>query len=241
MLRADATVDRLRTNTSSLSDQVPLAVLLAVVPVPLTIGLGVAYGAVMGVTAADIGTAGNNLAYGCASIVVLLAMWGLLTSAQREAVFLFRRPDGTELIWTVLFFLVGVVVFPVVTVLAETAGAPAPDGFTYTLADTRTVIAVVFGGVVVAPLVEELLFRGYLLGSLLGRGVSPVLAGAATIALFAVIHLPLWGVAGVIGISAWSVLPTVLRLRFDTVTSPWLLHAANNLWSNLGIVALGFV
>lgn len=125
--------------------------------------------------------------------------------------------------------------------LAELAGAPTLDGFNYTLADTWTVLAVVFGGVLVAPLIEEVLFRGYLLGGLLGRGVSPALAGTATILLFAVIHFPLWGVAGVIGVSAWSILPTILRLRFDNVTSPWLLHVANNIWSNLGIVALGFV
>ena len=68
-----------------------------------------------------------------------------------------------------------------------------------------------------------------------------MLAGGGSVLVFALIHAPLWGVAGAVGIAARSVLPTVLRLRFDNLTGAWLLHLANNVWSNVAIVSLGFV
>lgn len=233
--------EQLCAPVETLSDELWTAIVAAAVPVPLTIGLGIAYGLFVDVSAAELGSAANNLAYGLASVAVLGGLYVSLGDTNRQAVFRFRQPGRTELLWTATFFMIGVVVFPVATVLAEMGGAPTLDGFAYTLGDTTTVLAVVFGGVLVAPLVEEVLFRGLLLGSLLGRGVSPALAGGATIVAFGVIHFPLWGVAGVVGIASWSVLPTVLRLRFDNLTGAWLLHLANNIWSNLIIVGLGFV
>lgn len=241
MLQSRLSHGTLQAPVQGLSDDLWKAVLAAAVPVPLTIAFGIGYGLLVDVSASEIGTAANNIAYGIASLVVLGIVYVSVSHQNRQAALRFRRPGRTELVWAGAFFVIGVVVFPVATVLAEMAGAPTLDGFEYTLADTRTVLAVIFGGVLVAPFVEEVLFRGYLLGSLLGRGLHPVLAGSATIGLFALIHFPLWGVAGVVGISAWSVLPTILRLRFDNVTGAWLLHLANNIWSNLIIVALGFV
>ncbi len=222
---------------------VPLwGVLVAVAtPVPLTIGLGIGYGLLSGTQAGDLGPLVNNLAYGAASLAVLLGLHTALSSSQRATVFRFTRPGRTELLWTGIFFVVGIIVFPVATILAELAGAPTLGGFNYTLGDTPAVLAVFFGGVLVAPLAEEVLFRGLLLGRLLEGGRSPLLAGGATIIFFSVIHFPLWGPAGVVGIAVWSVLPTVLRLRFNNLTGAWLLHLLNNIWSNLIIVGLGFV
>lgn len=241
MLETKLSHGALQAPVEELSDDLWKAVLAAAVPVPLTIAFGIGYGQLLNVSASEIGTAADNIAYGIASLVVLGIVYVSVSHRNRQAVLRFQRPGRTEILWVGVSFVIGIVVFPVATVLAEMAGAPTLDGFEYTLADTRTVLAVIFGGVLVAPFVEEVLFRGYLLGSLLGRGLHPVLAGSATIGLFALIHFPLWGVAGVVGISAWSTLPTILRLRFDNVTGAWLLHLANNIWSNLIIVGLGFV
>jgi membrane protease YdiL (CAAX protease family) len=146
------------------------AIVASAVPVPLTIAPGVGYGLVTGVSAAEIGTAANNLAYGVASLSVLVALYAFLATDQWRTAVPFERPGRSECLWTAAFFIMGVVVFPVATVLAEMAGAPTLDGLAYTPADTRTLLAVVFGGVLVAPLVEEVLFRGYLLETLLQRG-----------------------------------------------------------------------
>ena len=146
------------------------AIVASAVPVPLTIAPGVGYGLVTGVSAAEIGTAANDLAYDVASLSVLVALYAFLATDQWRTAVPFERPGHSECLWTAAFFITGVVVFPVATVLAEMAGAPTLDGLAYTLADTRTLLAVVFGGVLVAPLVEEVLFRGYLLETLLQRG-----------------------------------------------------------------------
>lgn len=112
-------------------------------------------------------------------------------------------------------------------------------GYEYGLADPLTVAAVVFGAVLVSPIAEETLFRGLVLGTLLGRGWHPVAAGATGILAFGVLHLPLLGPAGVIAMGAWSVVPTVLRLRFNSLGGAWAVHQFNNLWAYLGVVALG--
>lgn len=92
---------------------------------------------------------------------------------------------------------------------------------------------------IVTPITEGILFRGVLLGSLLGRGLSPLLDGALTILAFGVIHIALWGVAGVVGACLWGIFPTLLRLRYNNLTGAWLLYFINNTWSYLGIYALG--
>ncbi|WP_137284690.1 CPBP family intramembrane glutamic endopeptidase [Halorussus salinisoli] len=231
--------DSLRTRASSVSDRTVLALVAAAIPVPLAIGLGVAYGQLAGLEADQFGTVANNVSYGIASLAVVATVWGLLSETERDAAFRFERPGRAELGWTAVCFPVGVFLFVTATEIAAAFGAEM-GGFGYTLEDPVTVAAVVFGGVLVAPFVEEVLFRGFLLGSLLGRGVSPVVAGVVTVVAFGAIHLPLLGVAGVFATTVWAILPTVLRLRFDNLSGAWLLHFVNNVWANVGVVALGF-
>ncbi len=58
-------------------------------------------------------------------------------------------------------------------------------------------------------------------------------------ALFALIHLPNFGVAGTIFISAWGLLPAILRLRYDNLSGAVLMHALNNLFAYVVVVAAG--
>jgi membrane protease YdiL (CAAX protease family) len=180
-----------------------------------------------------------NLSYGIASLLVLGAVYGSLSPAEREAVFIFDRPSAGELGATLAFLPLGIVAFLGASVVTGMLGFEL-GGTQYTLADPVTVGAVVFGTIVVAPVVEEILFRGLVLGSLLGRGVSPPVAGAASILAFGVLHVALLGVAGVVTIAIWAIFPTLLRLRYDNLTGAWLLHAVNNVWGNIVVVALGF-
>jgi membrane protease YdiL (CAAX protease family) len=204
----------------------------------MSIGLGIGYGHLAGVDAPDPGATVTNLAYGVASLLVVAGVYAALSDAERDAVFRFERPTRGELGWTVACLPLGVAAFLGGTALASAVGFDL-GGYAYTLADPTTVVAVVFGAVLVAPLVEEVLFRGLLLGSLLGRGRSPALAGAAAIFAFGAIHLALLGVAGVIATALWATFPPALRIRYDNLTGAWLLHLLNNVWSYLVVVALG--
>lgn len=221
----------LQQSAAPLSDRPLVALLGAFLPVPLAIGLGTLAGDAVGVV-------GKNLAYGTASLLVLAGLAVVLDRPERRAVVPFERPGREELQWALLGFPVGTALYLGATAATSAAGLTL-GGYEYGLSDPVTVGAVVFGAVLVSPLAEEVLFRGLLLGSLLGRGWRPLVAGGAAIVAFGVLHLPLLGPAGVIAMSAWSVVPTVLRLRFDSLSGAWLVHQLNNLWAYLGVVALG--
>lgn len=97
-------------------------------------------------------------------------------------------------------------------------------GYEYTLSGPFVIGAVVFGAVFVTPLIEEVFFRDALLGNLLGRGVSPLVADGITIGAFVLMRIAILRAAGVIAIALWSVYPTLLRLRYNNLTGAWLRH-----------------
>lgn len=229
-------VTALYRDTEIIDNRTVVSLLAAGLPVPLAILFGIGYEAVTGMSAVTV--TGTNIAYGIASLLVVAGVYALLSPRERLAVFQFERPNREELSWTLAAFPVGVGAFLGTSAVTSRLGFEMA-GYEYTLTDPVTVAAVVFGAVIVAPFAEEVLFRGFVLGSLLGRGWSPILAGCLTIVAFGVLHVALLGVAGVITMIAWSVFPTILRLRFNNLTGAWLLHFINNLWAYLGVVALG--
>lgn len=221
---------------SPLDDRLLFSVVVAALPVPLSIAIGIVYSGYVGVP--EPSDAAKNIMYGVTSLIAVGAVYYLLSEPERAAAFHFRRPSRSELTWTLVCFPLGSAAYLGGVALAEAAGFSL-GGYEYGLSDPVVVGAVVFGAVIVAPIAEEILFRGVLLGSLLGRGVAPLLAGGVAIVAFGVMHVALLGVAGVIAIACWAVFPTLLRLRFNNLTGAWLLHFINNVWSYLGVVALG--
>lgn len=245
MARTDAEVrspftlpaNALYEETASLSSRVHAALLAAVLPIALTSAIIAGY-----VWLADPGPtvprAVVDAAYGVAALTVLGGVYGYLSERERRAALPFDRPSRAELGWTLGCLPLAIGAFLLGATVAEGFGFE-PGGLEYSLSDPVALAAVIFGGVLVAPLVEEVLYRGLLLGSLLGRGLSPVTAGGVTVLLFAAIHLVSLGVAGVVAIACWAVFPTLLRLKFNNLTGAWLLHALNNVYSYVVVVALG--
>lgn len=178
------------------------------------------------------------LLVGAALIVVMVILWRWLDAQERTAAFPFRYPGVTEVGWALAFVPLGFVTVQLVT------EAVAPLGFNFTepnydLTDPVIAAGVLVGPLVLAPIFEEALIRGLLLGSLLDRGLSPSVAGLVTILVFAVPHIWL-GVAGVVGLAAWAVFPTILRLRFNNLTGAVLLHFFNNVIAYVVLVAFSF-
>ena len=56
--------------------------------------------------------------------------------------------------------------------------------------------------------------------------------------IFALIHLPNFGVAGTLLISVWGVLPAILRLQFDDLSGAITMHGLNNVYTYLVAVSL---
>jgi len=226
----------LQQDAAPLDNRLVVALFLAALPVPLSIIIGMAYSGAVGIP--EPSDAAKNIMYGTASLFTVFVLYYLLSASERAVAFRFQRPSRNELSWTAICFPLGSAAYLGGSALAEAAGFTL-GGYQYGLSDPFVVGAVIFGAVIVAPLAEEILFRGALLGSLLGRGVSPLVAGGMTILAFGLIHLSLLGVAGVVATACWAVFPTLLRLRFNNLTGAWLLHFINNVWSYLGVVALG--
>ncbi|RQH02045.1 CPBP family intramembrane glutamic endopeptidase [Natrarchaeobius oligotrophus] len=228
--------DSLADGVDVLADRLALGLASAVGVIALLFVLIAAY---IGFQGGDVEVIPASVLYassGASLLVVFAIVWVRLEPGERRAAFPVSRPSPVELGWTLAFVPLGVGGFVAGLEAAALAGFGL-EPFAYDVTDPATLAAVVFGAVLLAPVVEEALYRGLLLGTLLGRGWSPVAAGLATIALFAALHYPHLGVAGVLAIAGWSIFPTILRLRFDSIVGPWLLHLLNNVYAYVLFVA----
>lgn len=85
----------------------------------------------------------------------------------------------------------------------------------------------IFGACISAPLFEEFVFRGFLMGVLLARGWHPALAVGVSAALFAYSH-PQYNISGLILIFLSGCMFGVLRLLSGGLLAPILAHALLN-------------
>jgi membrane protease YdiL (CAAX protease family) len=235
---SDLTAESLDTTVEPLADRLVLAAVAAVSPILLTSLLIAGYVGIAGPDT-EIPRTVVDTAYGVSALAVLGAVYAALGTVEWRAAMPLGTPTRAELGWTVICLPLAIGAFVLGSTVGELLGFEL-SGISYSLSNTPTLAAVVFGGILVAPLVEELLFRGLLLGSLLDRGLSPLAAGAASVLLFAAIHLISLGPAGVLAIAGWAVFPTLLRLKFDNLAGAWLLHLVNNVWAYVIVVALGW-
>jgi membrane protease YdiL (CAAX protease family) len=230
--------DRLRETVEPLSERSWFVVAVAVLPVPLTSAAFIAHSVLTGTAREAYGLPSAYLAYGLASLVAVGAAYALLSSGERAAVFRFTRPTATEIAWVLGGFVVGLGAYQLTAAINAALGYEL-QGLSYTLSSPTTVAVIVVGSVILAPLTEEILYRGLILGSLLSRGVGTVTAVVLMTLLFALIHLPNFGVAGTVFVSVWGLVPAILRLRFDSLTAPVLMHGLNNLFAYVIVVGLG--
>jgi membrane protease YdiL (CAAX protease family) len=213
--------DRIETAGGGL---VPLvAPFLPVLLTPVLIGIAVA----AGVPGDAVGQVVAYAAYGGAGLLVLAGSVAALPAREVRALVPLERPGAREVGAAGLAFVAGLAVYQA-SVAVNAALGLSMSGMAYTLDSPATVALVVFGAVLAAPLFEEVLFRGLLLGDLLERGLGPWTAGAASVLAFAAIHVPNFGGGGAVFIALWAPLPTALRLVFDNLSGAWLMHATNN-------------
>lgn len=222
----------LRGRVAPLADRSPAVLLFAVAPVVVTGLLFVAYAPLVGIAYDAVSQLTAYGLYGLANVLTLGALALVLDRSELRAAVPVERPSGAEVAAGLLAVPVGVGVYLVTDAINEALGLEF-GGLAYSLDDPVAVALVFLGAVVVAPVAEEALFRGLVLGYLVARGWGAVVAGGATVVLFAVVHAPNFGAGGVVFVLAWGLLPTALRLRSDNLVGAWLLHAANNAFAYL--------
>jgi membrane protease YdiL (CAAX protease family) len=103
---------------------------------------------------------------------------------------------------------------------------------------------ILMNAVVIAPIVEEITLRGFLLHDLQWRGVPFWLANAFTSITFVLLHLPGWYFSGklfssagfgrsILYLAALSVLLGWLKCRSGSLYAPLLAYTLNNIYSSL--------
>lgn len=164
---------------------------------------------------------------GLGLLISVVLVWWYLSPSQRGAAFPLERLSQAELRWALIFVPLGILAFLGGEQLGVLLGGE-PIELTYDITELPTLIGVVFGAIIVAPLVEELIYRGILIRALEERGWSVLAIGTGSVGVFAVTHVFSLGLTGVFAIAGMAVFPTVLRLRFQNITGAWLCHFLNN-------------
>lgn len=230
--------NEVRAAVSSLEDRSWLLLAIAALPVLLTSAFFIGHSIATGTPSDAYGRPIGYLLYGLASIVTVGGLYVLLSSDEWAAVFRLSRPSGTELGWAVVAFAIGLGVYAMTSRVSAALGYEL-QGLSYSLSDPTTLAIIILGAVIIAPITEEILYRGLVLGVLLSRGLGVVSAVVIMTVIFALIHLPNFGVAGTLFISVWGLLPALLRLRFDNLSGAITMHGLNNVFTYLVAVGLG--
>ncbi|NCO10335.1 CPBP family intramembrane metalloprotease [Candidatus Saccharibacteria bacterium] len=165
------------------------------------------------------------------SVILVIGVPWLVKKRKttREELGLQRLPDGLDLLWAPAGYVTYVILSIIVVALAMWL-LPFVDfqqaqdtGFSNMVFRYEYFLAFI-SLVIVAPVAEEILFRGYLLGKLRKR--APLwLAILLTSLLFAVVHFA-WNVG--IDVFVLSIVLCVLRVVTGSLWAPIVLHMIKN-------------
>lgn len=177
----------------------------------------------------------RSIAFG----IPLQMLWYVLIAGISVPIYrrVWQRPFRQGIHWngneaaahTLRYILFGVGLSVVVSIISTRLHAPK-DAPIVELFQNRALAwtATVFG-VFIAPTVEELAFRGFLLPALAGR-IGTVVATILTSVLFALLHAGqlghAWGPVAVLFFV--SVVLCIVRLRTDSVAATALMHSCYN-------------
>jgi membrane protease YdiL (CAAX protease family) len=103
------------------------------------------------------------------------------------------------------------------------------QGMRFDLYDPLILSSLIIWAIVTAPICEEILFRGLAVQALQSRGFARGTTWLISTAAFAAIHLPYYGVSGMIYIFVWAGVVTSIRLWRNSLTPGLVLHVANNI------------
>lgn len=168
-----------------------------------------------------------NLPLGIGYLCVLAVLRRRFDDAIWRASAVVRRPSRREIGTALLATGVGFVAVTGLNRLAPAFGlAPHGPGAVATAADLAILL---FGSVVVAPIAEEILFRGLVFGQFVARGYGVAAAAVLSVVLFTVIHVFIAGLVSIVVTAVLGGLLTLLRLRYDNLVGAWLMHTLFNL------------
>jgi membrane protease YdiL (CAAX protease family) len=218
---------RARTSDNASAATLPWSTaLLVALPIPTTVALAIA------MPWDDHG----RLSYAIANTAVVCLLIAVL---RRHKVALgnvgVRTPRPVDGPLAVAGLLAGFVAYGVAVAINALVGTPMQTAVLHPNLTALGLLIQALYAVVVAPAAEELIYRGFLISFLEGRGLSTGRSAALSVLLFAGVHLPGFGVGGFVFILLWAPIPTTLFLVRRSLAPGWMMHAANNAWAYLAL------
>jgi membrane protease YdiL (CAAX protease family) len=176
----------------------------------------------------------------CLWIVVALG-WVFLRSQGvpcRALGFTYFR--WVDLLWAGVATMAGMVLFIISNIIADWFGLPPYQGIIYQTDQFANIAIVVLVCVLIGPLGEEILYRGFLLSWLWGRLKNPWAAGLLATIIFAVVHIPGFGLRGALYILLWTPLIAALFINRRCIYPCFEAHLVNNMFAYVLIPRMGF-
>jgi len=146
--------------------------------------------------------------------------------------------SGAVTIKGILYALSGLVIGIALYTLIEAILGPlgihmfwgGPSSLTPRWTSALDLITLVCFAVIIGPIVEEIIFRGYVVSALKQANASILAVYALSAMIFTSVHIFI-GPGTMIFIFFWSFIPTFLFLRFSSLYPGMLFHALNNLFA----------
>ncbi|MCR9270750.1 MAG: CPBP family intramembrane metalloprotease [Hyphomonadaceae bacterium] len=163
-----------------------------------------------------------------------MAAWFAIMSLWSEK--LGAGPFAGRMTTTSNWILIGAIIGPLLLILPSlvVSSIMTEEGWQYreeineaVFAPENWTIAYIFVAVIMAPVVEEVAFRGIALGAIIARGLSPVAAVTISSLAFAFSHLQ-YSPAAMFVVFLSGIGFAVLRLMSGTVIVPIIAHMTAN-------------
>lgn len=160
-------------------------------------------------------------------VAAAVCVW-VVRSGWTDRLLPIAKPSGWYGLWAGAALIVNLAGAYILLLFANRAwavGIHVRNSYPY---DPATLILVVVCGVLVGPICEEILFRGFGMGYLVARGCDRWLAGGITMILFVLQHWPLYGFEKMLVLIPVSIFITVFRVVSGNLTPGLMLHILNN-------------
>lgn len=167
-------------------------------------------------------------------VAMLVAFMGMSLWSERVGAGVFAGPVRTSADWLAIAVLTGPIAMFIVNAVTVTAFAEQYPYYPYrsaeasaTLGSAFTTPVMIAFAVILAPLVEEMAYRGMGMGCLMARGWSPVAATVLTSAIFTATHTQ-YALPALIPIFIIGLYFGALRVLSGSIIAPIVAHVATN-------------
>jgi membrane protease YdiL (CAAX protease family) len=190
----------------------------------------------------DIGVFALGLhAIGMALAVFLLARKLRLKNIGWEKIGLSGGIGQKAALFILAFLAIDIGLYTLLSNVFDTIGLPMFWGESndFKLVSSLDFVAAIAGTVLIAPIAEEIIFRGFVLRAFLDNGYKLATAVGLASLIFSSIHV-FFGPGILIFTLLWALFPTFLYLKFKSLYPAIAFHIVNNLLSYILLPAVGF-